>query len=148
MNVIKTFLDQYLMTIIYAALTAIVGALGAIIKKKYTEWADSKTKKDVVKTVVYAVQQLYKDLDGEEKKKKAIEQIVAMLAEKGISITEIEIDLLIEACVAEAKNAFEGGPQTAKEEDLTFETEDGYTFYYDGDKIADEILDKPKPKLT
>lgn len=43
---------------------------------------------------------------GQKKKEKAVEGIVAMLSEKGITVTELEIDMLIESCVAEAKNVF------------------------------------------
>ena len=103
---LTSFISQYGMAIAYAALTAIAGVVAAFAKKKYNEWANTKTKKEVVKTVVMAVQQLYKDLDGDEKKKKAIEGIVAMLAEKGIEISELEIDMLIEAAVGEFKDVF------------------------------------------
>lgn len=97
MNIINEFISQYGTTILYAVLTAVAGFLGKQLKKYITD----KTKKDVVKTCVKAVEQLYKDLHGEEKKQKAVESITAMLAEKGITITELEINLLIEAAVAE-----------------------------------------------
>jgi len=104
---ISNFISQYGMAIAYAVLTAIAGVVAAFAKKKYNEWANTKTKKEVVKTVVMAVQQLYKDMNGDEKKQKAIEGIVAMLAEKGIEISELEIDMLIEAAVGEFKGVFD-----------------------------------------
>ena len=106
-NFITNFISQYGMAIAYAALTAIAGVAAAFVKKKYNEWASTKTKKEVVKTVVMAVQQLYKDMNSDEKKQKAIEGIVAMLAEKGIEISELEIDMLIEAAVGEFKGVFD-----------------------------------------
>lgn len=102
------------MAIAYAVLTAIAGVVAAFAKKKYNEWANTKTKKEVVKTVVMAVQQLYKDMNGDEKKQKAIEGIVAMLAEKGIEISELEIDMLIEAAVGEFKGVFDDNAEVTE----------------------------------
>lgn len=105
-DILNQFIDEYATAILYAILTAAAGIAGTFIKKKYEEWANTKTKKDVVKTVVFAMEQLYKDLNGPERKEKAIESIVEMLAEKNITISQLEINMLIEATIAEAKNAF------------------------------------------
>ena len=101
MSFLNEFISQYGMMILYAALTAIAGFLGTQVKKTYEKYITDKTKKDVVETCVKAVEQIYKDLKGEEKREKAIESIVDMLSEKGITITTLEIELLIEATVAE-----------------------------------------------
>jgi len=74
------------------ALTAIVGFIGARVKA----FINDETKRKVAKTVVSAVEQLYKDLSGAEKLQKAKESIVEMLNEKGINITELELNMLIE----------------------------------------------------
>ncbi len=52
-----------------------------------------------------AVEQLYKDLHGEEKYNKAVEALIEMLGEKGIAISELEIKMLIEAAVVEFNGA-------------------------------------------
>ncbi len=101
MNILNEFISQYGTVILYTVLTAIAGFIGTQLKKLYEKYITDKTKKDVVKTCVRAVEQLYKDLHGEEKKQKAVESITAMLSEKGITITELEINLLIEATVSE-----------------------------------------------
>ena len=106
MDLINKFMSDYATLLIYTALTAIVGVITKFVRKKYQEKCDTKTKKEVVKSCVLAVQQLYKDLDGETKKEKAVESISAMLAEKGISITPLEINILIEACIGEFKGVF------------------------------------------
>ena len=69
----KIFISEYGTTILYAILTAIAGYLGIVIKKMYEKYINDKTKKDVAKTVVQAVEQIYKDLHGEEKLNKALE---------------------------------------------------------------------------
>ena len=97
---------RYGTTILYAILTAIAGALGMWIKKVYTEVVNTKTKERIVKVCVQAVEQLYKDLHGEEKYNKVVESVVQMLEEKGITITELELKMLIEAAVGEFNEAF------------------------------------------
>ena len=101
MKLVSEFIDSYGMTIIYAILTALAGFIASQIKKIYQEKIDNQTKKDVVETCVKAVEQLYRDLHGAEKLEKAKESIVEMLNQKGIEITELELDMLIEEIVAE-----------------------------------------------
>lgn len=107
MEFIKLFISEYGTTILYAVLTALAGYIGIFAKKLYTKYVNDKTKQAVAKTVVQAVEQIYKDLHGEEKLNKALEAASEMLAEKGITITDLEMRMLIEAAVAEFNNAFE-----------------------------------------
>lgn len=95
------FWSEYGMTLIYTVLTAVLGFIGIAIKQILSKFSTDRTKESVVKTCVNAAEQLYKDLHGEEKLAKAKENIVEMLNEKGISISDIEMDMLIEAAVAE-----------------------------------------------
>lgn len=106
MEFIKLFISEYGTTILYAVITAIAGYLGIVVKQLYTKYVNDKTKQAVAKTVVQAVEQIYKDLHGEEKLNKALESASEMLAEKGIAITDLELRMLIEAAVAEFNNAF------------------------------------------
>lgn len=90
------FISNYGMELIAAILTFVGSMIGLAIKAILKDWATDKKKKDVVKTVIGAVQQIYSDLDGAEKYEKAVENITEMLNEKGISATELEIQMLIE----------------------------------------------------
>lgn len=99
----EQFIAEYGVTILYTVITAVAGYIGIAIKNIYQKYVDDKTKEKVVKTVVKAVKQLYSDLNGEEKLAKAIENIMQMLNEKGILVTELEIRMLIEAAVEELK---------------------------------------------
>lgn len=110
MEFIKNFISEYGTTILYAILTAIGGYLGIWAKKLYTKYVNDKTKQAVAKTVVQAVEQLYKDLRGEEKLEKALEAASDMLAERGITVTDLELRILIEAAVGEFNKAFEKDP--------------------------------------
>ena len=110
---ILEFINQYGYMILYAALTAIAGFLGAQIKKRIDRVTADEEKRKAVETVVKAVEQMYQDLSGREKLEKAKENILVILQSKDIAISEIEMDMLIEACVAEFNLAF---LQKAKEE--------------------------------
>lgn len=105
MTIIKNFISQYGVLLIYTALTAVLGFLGSKIKEILKTRDNEETKEKVVKTCVKAVEQLYKELDGTEKLTKAKENILSMLTSKGIEISEIEMDMLIEACVSEINSA-------------------------------------------
>lgn len=107
MDFIKLFISEYGTTILYAILTALAGYIGIVAKRIYTKYVNDKTKQAVAKTVVQAVEQIYKDLHGEEKLNKALEAASEMLAEKGITITDLEMRMLIEAALAEFNKAFE-----------------------------------------
>ena len=100
------FIAQYGMEILSAAILAIAGYIGTQVKNLYQKYVNDQMKKDVVKTVVQGVEQIYKDLHGEEKMNKALEAAAEMLSEKGIRITELEMKILIEAAVGEFNDAF------------------------------------------
>ena len=107
MDFIKLFISEYGTTILYAVLTALAGYIGIVAKRLYTKYVNDKIKQAVAKTVVQAVEQIYKDLHGEEKLNKALEAASEMLAEKGITITDLEMRMLLEAALAEFNKAFE-----------------------------------------
>ncbi len=118
MEILKNFISEYATTILYAVVTAVAGYIGVVLKNLYQKYVNDKTKKDVAKTVVSAVEQLYKDLHGQEKYDKAVEAMSEMLGEKGIAISEIEIKMLIEAAVNEFnKTVSESGESNDKSND-------------------------------
>ena len=106
MEFIKLFISEYGTTILYAILTALAGYLGVKAKALADKYINDKTKKAVAKTAVQAVEQVYKDLHGEEKLNEALKAASEMLAEKGITITDLELRMLIEASLAEFNDAF------------------------------------------
>ena len=122
---ITEFINEYGMTILYTLLTAFAGYIGIWMKNLYTKFVNDKTKKEVVKTCVTAVEQLYRNLHGEEKYNKVVEAVSEMLSERGISISEIEIKMLIEAAVGEFNDVFYGTSSPEAEDTVS-----------DGDIIA------------
>ena len=115
MNIFQEFINNYGTQILYAIFMAIAGYLGVVVKNLYQKYVNDNTKKAVVKTCVQAVEQLYKDLHGEDKYDKVVESVVEMLNEKGITITDIEMKMLIEAAVGEFNKVFEATEQKPKE---------------------------------
>lgn len=91
-------------------LMVLAGVIGYQVKKLYTKYIDTQTKKDVVATTVQYVEQICKDLHGAEKLEKAMQRASELLAEKGISITNKELETLIESAV----NGFNNGYQFEK----------------------------------
>lgn len=100
------FINQYGTQILYLIFTGIAGYIGIVVKNVYTKHINDKTKADVAKTVVKFVEQVYKDLHGDEKLNAALASASEMLAEKGITVSELEMRVLIEAALAEFNEAF------------------------------------------
>lgn len=99
-------LGTYVLPVLAAVITALAGFLGAQLKLLCQRWVDDKTKEAVVRTCVKAVEQLYHDVGGPQKLEKAQEGIRQMLEEKGITISQLEMNLLIESVVAEFNYSF------------------------------------------
>ena len=99
-------LMSYLLPVIGTALVSLAGFFGAQLKAIYQRYINDRTKEAVARTCVKAVEQLYHDLGGPEKLKKAQEGIRQMLEEKGIPISELEMEMLIESVVSEFNYGF------------------------------------------
>lgn len=104
----------YVFPVLVAALTAFAGFLGTQIKGLYQKYINDKTKEAVVRTCVKAVEQLYHDLNGPEKFEAAKKGVEEMLNEKGIPISELELNLLIESVVAEFNYGFAKAAEVSK----------------------------------
>lgn len=105
MNELMIELQPIIMNAAVVILTAIGSYVGLRVKTFIKEKTDTETKKKVVETTCKYVEQLYFDLEGEAKLKKAKESILEQLNEKGVTITELELDVLIEATVNGFKSA-------------------------------------------
>lgn len=105
MNELMTELQPIIMNAAVVILTAIGSYVGLKVKTFIKEKADTDAKKKVVETTCKYVEQIYKDLDGAAKLEKAKDNILEQLNEKGITISELELDVLIEATVNGFKDA-------------------------------------------
>lgn len=110
--------------ILATIVTAIFGLLGVLAKKLYNKIVDEKNAKVVEKVVGYCVQgveQLYKDLHGEEKLNKVIEAVTDILGEKGITVTDLELRMLIESAVGSFNDNFKKTTVETDEENTSTE---------------------------
>lgn len=107
MEIFKEFINTYGVTILYTVLTAIAGYLGIAVKRLYHKWVNTKVKQDIARDCVKFVEQVYKNMHGQEKLDQAVLAASEMLAEQGITVTELELRVLIEFALAEFNKAFE-----------------------------------------
>lgn len=108
MEKIINFLNEY--GILSAIIAALASALGVLAKKLWDKTVGNKfkedIKKDVAALVVKYVEQVYKDIHGEDKLNKALEAFSDMLSEKGINISDLEMRVYLESALAEFNDAF------------------------------------------
>ena len=101
-----------LQPLIINAVITIVGAVatyvGVRLKSIFEEKVNTEQKKKIVETTCRYVNQLYKDLEGPAKFQKAKDVILQQLDAKGIIITELELDVLIESTVNSFKDGYNG----------------------------------------
>lgn len=109
LNELMTELQPVIINAAIVVFTTVASYVGMKIKNIYKEKVDTETKKKVVETTCRYINQLYNDLDGSQKLEKAKENIVDQLNEKGISITELELDVLIESTINSFKDAVTQG---------------------------------------
>ena len=98
MSILNQCLD-IILPAIASVVAVLFGVLGTKIKQIYNEKAQNETVKVVVDNVVKWVQQVYYELEGPEKLQKALTEASIILNEKGITISETELDMMIESAV-------------------------------------------------
>ena len=98
-NEILNQILQIVLPILATFLTGLFTYIGTRLKKVYEEKVNTETAKAVVEDAVRFVEQVYKDLHGKEKLEKATAQVAEVLQSKGITISEAEINMLIESAV-------------------------------------------------
>lgn len=137
MSAFINFLNEY--GLLSAIITGLASALGVLLKKVYDKTIGArlkdKVKKEVAAQVVKYVEQVYKTLHGEEKLEKALEAAADMLNEKGITISDLELRVLLEAALAELNNAFQKTTTPADEAEL-LEGEAEVDLPVDGEGLA------------
>ena len=107
------FIYHYGTQIIAAILCAIFGCLGYAIKKLAVKYINDDTKRAIARVAVQFVEQVWNTLHGADKLAKALETAEALLKKKGIDFDAEEMQILIEAAVAEFNEAFKK-PLTAE----------------------------------
>lgn len=107
------YVYSYGMHIVGLLLVAVAGCIGLTFRNWLRKWVsaetdrlDSETKAKIARTVVAFVEQVWKDLHGQDKLLKALEKAKELLGKKGITFDADEMMVLIEAAVAEFNEVF------------------------------------------
>ena len=72
-------IQSNVLEILVTLFTVIITYVATKLKKKFEEYINTDAKQKIVKMVVNATEQLYKNLDGEQKLIKAKENIIALI---------------------------------------------------------------------
>ena len=107
-------MKSYVYQIILMIVIALAGWLGVQIKNLYQKYVTTEIKQAVCRTVVRFVEQVYKDLHGKEKLRKAMERASQILATYDIHISEDELEAMLEAAVNEFNKSFQKTDPEAK----------------------------------
>ncbi len=99
-------MSQYINQILLVLFLAFAAFLGTQAKRLYQQFVTTKVKQDICKTAVRFVEQVYKDFHGHEKLKMAMLKASELLAEYGITISDVELIAMLEAAVNEFNNSF------------------------------------------
>lgn len=107
------YVYSYGMHIVGLLLVGVAGCLGLVFRNWLSQWVtaettrmDTETKVKIAKTVVAFVEQVWKDLHGRDKLMKALDKARELLAKKGLNFDAEEMEVLIEAAVAEFNEVF------------------------------------------
>ena len=92
-------MKEIILQIIPIVLATVGTFLIGLIKAKYSQYVNTDTKKEIAMLTVRYVEQVFTALHGKDKLEKAKSTFVDMLNEKGIKVSEAEIDMLLEAAV-------------------------------------------------
>ena len=96
MKYIIDFLNTYGTSIIHSISIAIISYVSLEIKKIYKNHTEDKIKKEVIKMVCSTIDQIYPNLNNENKLNKIITNSKQILKEKGILINDLELRIYIE----------------------------------------------------
>lgn len=96
--------------ILFEVVKLAIMIISALVARYLIPWLKTRVDMDKVKQVsdwskeaVHAAQQLMNDKTGEERKQFVLNSVQAFMLEKGIEITDEQLEILIEAAVKQMK---------------------------------------------
>jgi len=132
------FIYCYGTQILTAILCAIFGCVGYALKRLCTRYINDNTKIAIARIAAQFAEQVWNTLHGAEKMKKALETAEALLKKKGIDFDAEEMEVMIEAAVAEFNEAFKKPLLDAPTAEAAMRVEDGVDVDDLMEKIATE----------
>lgn len=116
-EIVKDAIISYVVPCVVTIVSAYLAVLCTKIERKSSSKDESEIKIAKAKEIVLWVEKLYNACDGAEKKKIAMENLSQILNEKGIPISEIEIEGLIEDAVSTFNTVWAHRPEITKGDD-------------------------------
>jgi transposase-like protein len=95
--IISEFISTYGTELLYTIITAILTYIGVRIKNIYENHIKDNLKKNIIEDTVKYVEQLHSYKTCNEKHEIAKTNILILLSEKNISITDLELEILLES---------------------------------------------------
>ena len=105
-TVILEIVNDYGMELLKALVLITAGLAAAIVCRLCSRYVNTEVKRTLARTGVLFVEQVFKDLHGEEKMDKFLEWVAARLQQYGIKFDADEMKALAEAWLAEFNGAF------------------------------------------
>lgn len=104
-------MQEYILPVLGSIITAVASYIGMQIKKAYTKYVDTKTKKEIVDATVKYIEQIYKNtfISNEQKLNECKKKALEWLKSKNIKISDTELEVLIESAVNGLKSTNKEG---------------------------------------
>ena len=106
-NILIDFTKEYGLDIIHSIVMGVLSYIVIDVKKVYKKYIQDKTKKDVVKMVCRYVDEVYDSSSACDKLNIAFTNIREILKEKGIVISDLELEVLLHNSIYLMKNELE-----------------------------------------
>ena len=106
-NILIDFTKDYGIEIIHSIVMGVFSYIVFDIKKVYKNHIQDKIKKEVVDKVCIYVDEIYPNLDSEDKIKMTISSTEEILKEKGIVISDLELRVLLHNSIHIKNNKLE-----------------------------------------
>ena len=106
-NILIDFTKEYGLEIIHSIVMGILSYIVIDIKKVYKKYIQDKTKKDVVKMVCRYIDEVYPSTTGDEKLNLVFNSTKEILKEKGITISDLELKVLLHNSIYLMRNELE-----------------------------------------
>ena len=106
-NLLIDFTKDYGIEIIHSIIMGVFSYIALDIKKIYKNHIQDKIKKEVVDKVCIYVDEIYPNLDSEDKLKMVISSSKEILKEKKIVVSDLELKVLLHNSIYIIKNNLE-----------------------------------------
>ena len=106
-NLLIDFTKEYGLDIIHSIVMGVFSYIALDLKKIYKKYIEDKTKKEVVDKVCNYVNEVYPNTTGADKLKIAYTSTNEILKEKGITISDLELKVLLYNSIHIIKNELE-----------------------------------------